>query len=137
MLIEKIHEEIGHFGEVHTLVKVKKYFFWHYIIEYVKRFVKICEKCQLTRESKNMRSNIEKMKNILICDFFYCVELGTTKPLLETKDGNKYVLITIKHYSKWCETQVVDADLIFPEPLHIYYNNNFYTTNIHSFITLH
>jgi len=84
-----------------------------------------------------MRSNNEEMKSISICDFFYCVMLDTTKPLLDTKDGNKYVLVTINHYSKWCETRMVDVDLILPEPLHTYYNNNFYTTNIHSFITLH
>ncbi len=89
MLIEKIHEEIGHFGEVQTLAKVKKQFFWHDKIEYVKRFVKICEKCQLAKESRNMKSIIEKMKSITICDFFYCVALGITKPLLEMKDGNK------------------------------------------------
>jgi hypothetical protein len=29
MLIENIHEEIGHFGEMWTLVEVKKRFFWH------------------------------------------------------------------------------------------------------------
>jgi hypothetical protein len=32
--------------------------------------------------------------------------------------------------------QMVDVDLTLPKPLHIYYNNNFYTPNIHSFITI-
>jgi hypothetical protein len=45
MLIEKIHEEIGNFGEMQTLAKVKKRFFWHDRIESVKKFIKICEKC--------------------------------------------------------------------------------------------
>jgi len=103
MLIEKIHEKIGHFGEVQTLVEVKIKI-WQDIIESIRRFVKICEKCQLVREFGNMRSNNEEMKSIPICDFFYCVMLDTTKPLLDTKDGNKYVLVTINHYSKWCET---------------------------------
>jgi hypothetical protein len=44
MLIEKIHEEIGHFGEMWTLVEVKKRFFWHDKIKSVKKFIKICEK---------------------------------------------------------------------------------------------
>jgi hypothetical protein len=62
-------------------------------------------------------------------EFFYCVTLDTTKPLLEMKDGNKYVLVTIDHYFKWCEIRMVDVDLVLLEPLHIYYNNNFYITN--------
>jgi hypothetical protein len=31
---------------------------------------------------------------------------------------------------------MVDVDLVIPKPLHTYYNNNFYTTNLQSFITL-
>ncbi len=107
MLIEKIHEEIGHFGEVWTLDEIKKRFFWHDRIESIKKFVKICEKCQLTKQFGNMRSGIEEMKSI--CDFFYCRKptMDTTGPLLEITYGNKYVLVAIVHYSKWCETWLV------------------------------
>jgi hypothetical protein len=54
-----------------------------------------------------MRSSIEEMKNILICDLFYPIAMDTIGPLLETIDGNKYVFTTIDHYSKWCETRIV------------------------------
>lgn len=33
------------------------------------------------------------------------VMLDITDPLLETKFGNKYVLVAIDHYSKWCEAK--------------------------------
>ncbi len=45
MLIEKIHEKIGHFGEMWTLVEVKKRFFSHDKTKSIKKFIKICEKC--------------------------------------------------------------------------------------------
>jgi hypothetical protein len=128
--------KLGTLGKCKHLLR-SIFFFGHDIIEYVKRFVKIYEKCQLVKDFGNMRSNIEEMKSIMICDFFYCVVLDITKPLLEMKDGNKYELVTINQYFKWCETRVVDVDLILPKPLHTYYNKNFYTMNIHSFITLH
>ncbi len=54
-----------------------------------------------------MKSNIEKMKSIPICDLFYRVALDIVGPLLETTNGNKYVLVAIDHYSKWCETRHV------------------------------
>ncbi len=44
MLIEKIHEEIGHFGAMWTFAEVKKRFFWHDRIE-VKKFISVCDKC--------------------------------------------------------------------------------------------
>jgi hypothetical protein len=33
------------------------------------------------------------------------VLLDTVGPLTETFSGNKYVLVAIDHYSKWCETR--------------------------------
>jgi hypothetical protein len=48
MLIEKIHEEIRHFGAMRTFVEVKKRFFWHDKTNAIKKFISVCEKCQLT-----------------------------------------------------------------------------------------
>ncbi len=107
MLVEKIHEEIRHFGEMWTLIEVKKRFFWHDRTKFINKFIRICEKCQLARQSRNMKSGIEKMKNIHICDFCYCVAMDIARPLLETINGNKYVLVAIDHYFKWCEARVV------------------------------
>jgi hypothetical protein len=54
-----------------------------------------------------MRSSIEEMKSIPICDLFYRVTLDIVGPLLEITSGNKYVLIIIDHYSKWCEARPI------------------------------
>ncbi len=48
-LIEKVHQEIGHFGEMKTLAKILKQFFWHDRIESIKTFVKSYEKCQMAK----------------------------------------------------------------------------------------
>jgi transposase-like protein len=45
--------------------------------------------------------------NIPIYDLFYRVALDTIGLLLETKDGNRYSLVAIDHYLKWCETRLV------------------------------
>ncbi len=50
---------------------------------------------------------MEGMKRIPVCDLLYHVALDTARPLLETSNGNKYILVAIDHYSKWCETRFV------------------------------
>jgi hypothetical protein len=39
------------------------------------------------------------MKNILVYNLFYHIILDMTSPLLESMEGNKYVLVAIDHYS--------------------------------------
>jgi hypothetical protein len=31
--------------------------------------------------------------------------MDTTEALLETKSGNRYIMVAIDHYSKWCEAR--------------------------------
>jgi hypothetical protein len=61
----------------------------------------------MVRSMGSMRSEDEEMKNILVCELFYHVALDITGPLPETKSGNKYILVVVDHYSKWCETKAV------------------------------
>ncbi len=55
----------------------------------------------------SIRSGDEQMKSIPICDLFYRVALDTVGPLPETESSNKYILVAIDHYSKWCEARAV------------------------------
>jgi hypothetical protein len=61
----------------------------------------------MVRKVGNIRSEDEKLKNILVCELFYRVVMDIAGPLLETKSRNKYILVAIDHYSKWCEAKVV------------------------------
>ncbi len=54
-----------------------------------------------------MRSSLEEMKSVPICELFYRVAMDTARPLPETINGNKDVLVIIDHYYKWCETRLV------------------------------
>ncbi len=61
----------------------------------------------MVRKVGSIPSEDEELKNIPICELFYKVVLDTVKPLPETKLGNKYILVAIDHYSKWCKAKVV------------------------------
>ncbi len=102
-IMKKMHNEIEHLGGARMYTKIKKQFFWHDRTYSIKKFVRTCDKCQLAKYIGNLRSEVEGMKNIHVCDLFYQITLYTPRPLLETSSDNKYVFVVIDHYSKWCE----------------------------------
>jgi hypothetical protein len=107
MLVTQMHEDLGHFGEQRTLAEICHRYFWNNRTECVKAVVKTCRQCQLVKSEGSIRSGDERLKSILICDLFYRIALDTAGPLPETKASNKYILVAIDHYSKWCEAKAV------------------------------
>jgi hypothetical protein len=67
----------------------------------------MCQQCQLVKSTGSIRSEDEVMKSIPVCELFCRVALDIAGPLPETKLGNKYILVAVDHYSKWCEAKAV------------------------------
>jgi hypothetical protein len=106
-LVVQMHKDLGHFGEKRTLAEICKRYFWHNMTKDVKIIVKVCQQCLMVRRMGSIHSEDEELKNIPVCDLFYRIAMDTVRPLPETKSGNKYILVVVDHYSKWCEAKVV------------------------------
>jgi transposase InsO family protein len=106
-LVIQIHEDLGHAGEERTLAEVCRRYFWHHRTGDVRTVVKTCPRCQMVRRLGSVRSEDEEMRSIPVCDLFHRVAMDTVGPLPATKSGNRYLLVAIDHYSKWCEAKAV------------------------------
>ncbi len=106
-LVRRMHEDLGHFGEKRTLTEIRRRYFWHNRTADVKATVRGCQQCQLVRSSGSLRFGNAQLKSIPICDLFHRVALDTIGPLPETKSGNRYFMVAIDHYSKWCEAKAI------------------------------
>ncbi len=61
----------------------------------------------MVRNMGSIHSEDEELKSIPICDLFYGIAMDISGLLLETKSGNKYIMVAIDHYSKWCKVKAV------------------------------
>ncbi len=88
-LIIQMHEDLGHFGEQRTLVKICKRYFWHNRTQDVKIVVKLCKQCQMVRKVGNILFEDEELKCIHVYEPFYKIVMDIVGPLPETKSGKK------------------------------------------------
>jgi hypothetical protein len=97
MIINTIHEEIGHFSEQWILAKVKKVFLaW---LDWICK--ENCSRAWTLLDGEGIWKPMFQnwgIKKIPICDLFYKVAFDTIGPLMAIKTNKNYVLIAIDHY---------------------------------------
>jgi len=100
-LVARFHQQCGHFGVRRTLALVQTAYWWAGMGLAVAQVLSQCKFCDRVRSSFN--AQVPELRPLPICGLFYRWGVDLCGPFPETPRGNKYVMVAIEHYSKWCE----------------------------------
>jgi hypothetical protein len=100
-LIEKTHEQSGHFGQARTAHLLGTTHWWTGMIREVRNFVRSCPTCDRVKASFNAHHST--LHPLPIQGLFYRWGVDLAGPFKVTSRGNAYVMICIEHFSKWIE----------------------------------
>ena len=89
----------GHLGVNRTVARFEDNFYWPGMQKIVSNYIRSCLTCEKFKPSKeNTKANLQPISSYQVLEL---VELDFIGPLTPTKQGHKYILSVIDHYSKY------------------------------------
>ena len=89
----------GHLGVNRTVARFEENFYWPGIQKIMSNYIRSCLTCEKFKPSKeNTRANLQQIISHQVLEL---VELDFIGPLTPTKQGHKYILSIIDHFSKY------------------------------------
>src|ERR1044071_2870363 len=97
------HELSAHLGRKTTYEKVKEKYWWKGMIKDIEEYVKTCDNCQ----RRNKPVGKHELNPIEVKELFHMIGIDVVGPLLETMNGNKYIVVAIDYFIKWSEARAL------------------------------
>ena len=126
VLIDHIHETLGHFGYKKTLSSAYRHFYWKTLVSDVIYRVKRCHDCQLNKSTPTARYGLakplpvpERPWSIISMDFM------TGLPTSQDDSGTKFdsVYIVVCTLSKMCHIIPTTKNVTAQQVARLYYDN--------------
>ena len=106
-VFQEFHAEpslCGHLGITKTKDRIAARFFWPFMRLYIKGFVSRCPTCQTRKLA--LPVSVSPLQPIVAHEPCELVHIDVTGPLTRTEQNNRYIIVMIDHFSKWCECVV-------------------------------
>ena len=91
----------GHMGISRTEDRIRQWFYWPDIRNSVEQFIHNCTAC-LQRKNP-VQSNKAPLQHIEVGEPFTFWAMDFMGPIPETVHGNRYILVLMDQFSKWCK----------------------------------
>ena len=100
-LVRSVHRDMGHFGIHRILDRMRRNYWWKGMDATATQVVKACMPCARTKAG--FRVSGKELQPLHLQGLMFSWGIDFAGPLIETKRGNKYVLVCIEHFTKWVE----------------------------------
>ena len=102
-ILKELHgtQTTGHFGVNKTTQRVKQRFYWPQCQTDVKRFIKECDMCS-SRKGPHKKQKAP-LQLYTVGAPMERIAIDIMGPLPVSRNGNRYVLVTMDYFSKWPE----------------------------------
>lgn len=100
ILVEE-HDDALHLGAEKTISRIRKKYFWPRITEDVRKYIRQCSICQLSKPSTRSQ-HPEMGKQRITTKPFQILALDFIQSLPRSKMGNSHILVMMDLFSKFC-----------------------------------
>ena len=100
-LLEKFHDNNGHFGTKKTFGAIQTKYFWPHMYQEIADYVRSCENCQRVKRDPNA-SNIP-LKPLPVAGAFERLHMVIIGPLTKSSEGHSYIFVCVCSFTRWVE----------------------------------
>lgn len=118
-ILQKAHDEAGHFGAEKTLPCIRQHYYWSRMFKDVAAWCRTCQKCQ-QRKHPSTKARAPLQYFPIASEPGQFVAMDFVGPLPETEQGNKHMLVITDAFSKYAEviplpnqTAAITADALW------------------------
>ena len=101
MVLQEVHNHLGHFGTKKTLERLKARYYWPGYEQDTVQWVKQCVQCQ--KRNPPQPNPVAPLGTIAATRPFEKLSWDIMGPLPTSSQGNKYILVITDLFTKWVE----------------------------------
>ena len=105
-LIQGLHKELGHVGAKALITLIYKRYWWKGVTEAVKAVLRQCMGCSVARDGVTLKLD-HPLKPLHLTGLFQRWSLDLISGLPKSKNGNKFLLTAICHWSRQPEVRPI------------------------------
>lgn len=101
------HHLASHLGFAKTLQRIREHYYWLYMMNDVRKFVKSCITCAQTAVNPGPHAPLK----LIPCpsEMLSCICIDWVGPISHTPCGNKYIVVFVDALSHWVKAQAISS----------------------------